>query len=193
MARTLWQESTASILSVHKKPNKGSLRSPDQKVASATAEPLGLRKAPNHLSRSASDVGRTELLWAHRRQARLPHQPAGRGHKRLRILTGYKRCREQRTGSGRREDTSLGRVRYESAIRAEGARGVGVRRAHDYHLPRITYQEVDDELFSRLRRFFDEDALVELTATIAWENSSSKFNWALRIPSQCLWRGSETR
>jgi len=54
----------------------------------------------------------------------------------------------------------------------------------------ITDQDVDDELFARLRRFFDEDALVELTAAIAWENSSSKFNRALRVPSQHLWKGS---
>ncbi|MDQ3913537.1 MAG: hypothetical protein M3305_17545 [Actinomycetota bacterium] len=54
-----------------------------------------------------------------------------------------------------------------------------------------TDQDVDDELFSRLRRFFDEDALVELTAAIAWENSSSKFNRALRVPSQQLWRGAQ--
>ena len=51
----------------------------------------------------------------------------------------------------------------------------------------ITGQDVDDELFSRLRRFFDEDALVELTAAVAWENASSKFNRALRVPSQDLW------
>jgi len=55
----------------------------------------------------------------------------------------------------------------------------------------FTDQDVDDELFSRLRGFFDDDALVELTAAIAWENSSSKFNRALRVPSQRLWRGSE--
>ncbi|MFL5990978.1 MAG: carboxymuconolactone decarboxylase family protein [Rubrobacteraceae bacterium] len=55
----------------------------------------------------------------------------------------------------------------------------------------ITGQDVDDELFSRLRRFFDEDALVELTAAIAWENSSSKFNRAVRVPSQRLWKVSE--
>jgi len=29
---------------------------------------------------------------------------------------------------------------------------------------------------------------VELTALIAWENASSRFNRALRIPSQGLWR-----
>jgi alkylhydroperoxidase family enzyme len=57
----------------------------------------------------------------------------------------------------------------------------------------FTDQDVDDELFSRLRGFFDDDALVELTAAIAWENSSSKFNRALRVPSQGLWRSPEGR
>jgi alkylhydroperoxidase family enzyme len=54
----------------------------------------------------------------------------------------------------------------------------------------ITGREVSDELFARLRDYFDEDALVELTATIAWENASSKFNRALRVPSQQLWKRS---
>ena len=54
----------------------------------------------------------------------------------------------------------------------------------------ITGREVSDELFARLRRFYDDDALVGLTAIIAWENSSSKFNRALRIPSQGLWKRS---
>ena len=48
-------------------------------------------------------------------------------------------------------------------------------------------RDVDDGLFVRVRSFFDDDALVELTAAIAWENSSSKFNRALRVPSQGLW------
>jgi alkylhydroperoxidase family enzyme len=52
----------------------------------------------------------------------------------------------------------------------------------------ITGREVGDELFARLRACYDEDALVELTAIIAWENASSKFNRALRIPSQGLWK-----
>jgi alkylhydroperoxidase family enzyme len=47
---------------------------------------------------------------------------------------------------------------------------------------------VDDDLFARLRAHFDDDAIVELTATIAWENASSKFNRALRVPSQGLWK-----
>lgn len=52
----------------------------------------------------------------------------------------------------------------------------------------ITDKEVSDELFERLRKVYDDDAIVELTATIAWENASSKFNRALRVPSQQLWK-----
>ena len=51
----------------------------------------------------------------------------------------------------------------------------------------ITGREVSDELFARLREFYDNDSIVELTAIIAWENASSKFNRALRVPSQQLW------
>jgi alkylhydroperoxidase family enzyme len=52
----------------------------------------------------------------------------------------------------------------------------------------ITGREVTDEFFAQLREVFTDDAIVELTATIAWENASSKFNRALRIPSQKLWK-----
>ena len=51
-----------------------------------------------------------------------------------------------------------------------------------------TGSEVSDELFASVRRFYDDDAIVELTAIIAWENASSKFNRALRVPSQQLWK-----
>ena len=52
----------------------------------------------------------------------------------------------------------------------------------------ITGREVSDELFARLQAFYDDDKLIELTEIIAWENASSKFNRALRIPSQQLWK-----
>ena len=52
----------------------------------------------------------------------------------------------------------------------------------------LSDREVGDELFARLRQLYADDALVELTAIIAWENASSKFNRALRIPSQELWK-----
>jgi alkylhydroperoxidase family enzyme len=54
----------------------------------------------------------------------------------------------------------------------------------------ITGRDVTDELFSRLQMSFADDAIIELTEVIAWENASSKFNRALRIPSQGLWKRS---
>lgn len=57
----------------------------------------------------------------------------------------------------------------------------------------ITGREVTDELFARLREFYDDDAIVELTAVVAWENASSKFNRALRVPSQKLWKRTNER
>ena len=52
----------------------------------------------------------------------------------------------------------------------------------------VTGRDVSDELFARLREFYTDEQIVELTETIAWENASSKFNRALRIPSQQLWK-----
>jgi uncharacterized peroxidase-related enzyme len=43
---------------------------------------------------------------------------------------------------------------------------------------------VDDALFAGLRRQFDEDEIVELTALVAFQNLTSKFNAALDIPAQ---------
>jgi alkylhydroperoxidase family enzyme len=56
----------------------------------------------------------------------------------------------------------------------------------------ITGRDVSDELFARVRRLLDDDAIVELTEIIAWENASAKFNRALRIPSQKLWKRANT-
>ena len=52
----------------------------------------------------------------------------------------------------------------------------------------VTGREVSDETFARLREFYSDDEIIELTEVIAWENASSKFNRALRIPSQQLWK-----
>jgi alkylhydroperoxidase family enzyme len=52
----------------------------------------------------------------------------------------------------------------------------------------LSHLDVSDELFSRLSQFYGDDAIVELTALIAWGNSSSKFNRALGVESQGLWR-----
>jgi len=43
---------------------------------------------------------------------------------------------------------------------------------------------VNRQLLERLREFFDDDALIELTALIAFQNLSSRFNSALDVPAQ---------
>ncbi len=50
----------------------------------------------------------------------------------------------------------------------------------------ITYsdKEVNDELVQRLKKFFNEDAVIDLTGLIAFQNLSSKFNSALDVPAQ---------
>ena len=48
----------------------------------------------------------------------------------------------------------------------------------------ITGQRVTDEMLSTLKHWFDEDAIVELTALIAFQNLSAKFNTALDVPEQ---------
>lgn len=45
-------------------------------------------------------------------------------------------------------------------------------------------RRTDDALFSRLQRHFTEQEIVELTALIAFQNMSSKFNAALGVPAQ---------
>ncbi len=45
-------------------------------------------------------------------------------------------------------------------------------------------QRVSDDMVTRLHAFFDEDAIVELTGLIAFQNLSSKFNSALDVQAQ---------
>jgi len=51
-----------------------------------------------------------------------------------------------------------------------------------------TRRDVGDDLFARLQRHYDDHTIAELTMIIAWENASSRFNRAFRIPSQGFWK-----
>ena len=48
----------------------------------------------------------------------------------------------------------------------------------------ITGQGVSDALMTELRQHYSDDAVIELTALIAFQNLSSKFNSALDVPPQ---------
>ena len=43
---------------------------------------------------------------------------------------------------------------------------------------------VDDTLMEHLKSYFDDDSVIELTALIAFQNMSSKFNAALDVAPQ---------
>ena len=51
-----------------------------------------------------------------------------------------------------------------------------------------TRRDVDDELFARAQRYYDDDTIAELTMIIAWQNAGTRFNRAFRIPSQEFWK-----
>ena len=51
-----------------------------------------------------------------------------------------------------------------------------------------TRRDVNDALFARVQQHYDDDTIAEMTMIIAWENASSRFNRAFRIPSQGLWK-----
>ncbi len=46
---------------------------------------------------------------------------------------------------------------------------------------------VSDELFGKLKRYFSDEQIVELTASIAYENYRARFNHALHIGSENLY------
>jgi uncharacterized peroxidase-related enzyme len=48
----------------------------------------------------------------------------------------------------------------------------------------LSDRQVDDETFSHLGQHFNDDAIIELTALVAFQNMSSKFNSALAVPPQ---------
>jgi AhpD family alkylhydroperoxidase len=48
----------------------------------------------------------------------------------------------------------------------------------------LSDREVDDGLMADLRQHFDDDAIIELCALIAFQNMSSKFNSAFAVPPQ---------
>jgi len=47
---------------------------------------------------------------------------------------------------------------------------------------------VDDDVFARVEAHFSTEEIVALTELIAWENASARFNRALGVESQNLWK-----
>ena len=101
----------------------------------------------------------------------------------LRVLTGRQCCREQRLGTSTDKIDTLSD--YAKSPLFSDAEKVALEYADAIT---VTDRDVDDELFARLQQHYDDDTIAELTMIIAWENASSRFNRALRIPSQGFWK-----
>jgi len=63
---------------------------------------------------------------------------------------------------------------------------VGKEKAALAYAEAVTFSDQDttEEHFKRLRRYFDDNAIIELTALIAFQNLSSKFNASLAVAPQ---------
>ncbi|MGH8132478.1 MAG: carboxymuconolactone decarboxylase family protein [Steroidobacteraceae bacterium] len=80
---------------------------------------------------------------------------------------------------------SMAKVEALSKWRASAIFADGERLALEYaEAMTCSDRHVTDELMQRLKGSFDEDAIIELTGVIAFQNMSSKFNSALDVPSQ---------
>tara|TARA_B100000315_G_scaffold257132_1_gene304965 strand:- start:1906 stop:2232 length:327 start_codon:yes stop_codon:yes gene_type:complete len=47
-----------------------------------------------------------------------------------------------------------------------------------------TPAEIPDEIFEKIKEYFNNEQIVELTSAIAWENYRARFDHALKIESQ---------
>ena len=71
----------------------------------------------------------------------------------------------------------------------------GEERAVLEYVEAVTYsdRQVTDGVMEPLRAHFDQDGIVELTALIAFQNLSSKFNSALDLPAQGFCRAPDAQ
>jgi alkylhydroperoxidase family enzyme len=88
---------------------------------------------------------------------------------------------------GRRQGIDAEKLAEVSDFRRSARFGEAERAALAY-AEEMTRTPVDvpDDVFQELRRHFDDDQIVELTAVIAFENLRARFNHALEIESAGL-------
>jgi AhpD family alkylhydroperoxidase len=127
------------------------------------------------------------LLYGALERKGSPLEPALRSVLSLRVaqLNGCRFCvdinsalLDARAGSSARSE-ALGRWRDSSVFGEREQAALGYAEV-------MTRGEfpVSEESMRRLHGSFDDDAIVELTALIAFQNLSSRFNSALEVPSQ---------
>jgi AhpD family alkylhydroperoxidase len=118
---------------------------------------------------------------------RSPIEPALRSLITVRVsqINGCQFCVDLNAATLMRRGASVAKVEALANWPASELFNERERRALDY-AEAVTRSDrrVDDGTFSRLKTHFNDDAVIELTALIAFQNLSSKFNSALAVPPQ---------
>ena len=92
-------------------------------------------------------------------------------------------CVDVNSATLRRRGVPLEKIAQLPGWRSNDSFDAGERLALEY-AEAMTLNRVDDELRERIKRHWSDDAIVELTGLIAFQNLSSKFNAALDVPAQ---------
>ena len=92
-------------------------------------------------------------------------------------------CVDVNSATLRRRGVSPEKIAELPTWRASDGFAADERLALEY-AEAMTLNRVDDELRERIKRHWSDDAIVELTGLIAFQNLSSKFNAALDVPAQ---------
>jgi len=100
-------------------------------------------------------------------------------------LNGCRFCVDINAATLARRSGSLDKVEALEAWQASGLFSPAQRAALAYtDAMTVTGQGVTDLHMAELRRHYSDDAIVELTGLVAFQNLSSKFNSALDVPAQ---------
>jgi AhpD family alkylhydroperoxidase len=100
-------------------------------------------------------------------------------------LNGCRFCVDLNSATALKRDVRIEKLDALAAWRTSNLFNAQDRAALAYaEAVTLPDRSVDDDLMAELKQYFDDDAVIELTALIAFQNMSSKFNSALAVPPQ---------
>lgn len=127
------------------------------------------------------------LLYGALDRKRSPLAPALRSLVTVRVsqLNGCAFCIDINAATLIKRGVPLDKVEALANWRASDLFDARERAALDYaEAITLSDRQVDDAAMAAVKAFYDDDAALELTALIAFQNMSSKFNSALGVPAQ---------
>jgi len=127
------------------------------------------------------------MLFGALERRRSPLSPVLRSLVTVRVsqINGCRFCVDINSAALVRRAGSLAKVEALADWRSSPLYDEAEQAALDYtEAITYTHRQVTADLMQRLKRHFDEDAIVELTGLVAFQNLSSKFNSALDVPAQ---------